>query len=355
MKKDISGHKSGCLTAIKESTYFSLDTKGKKLLYWDCFCEACGKTVPILKGRIASNLVKSCGCKRQTIKDKNQKHSMSKTVEYQTWSSMMKRCYRNNNKSFRNYGGRGIKVCKRWHDFINFYTDMGKRPDGHSLERIDNNGNYEPSNCCWTTRIKQARNKRTIKTITLNGETKSIPEWAEKLGLSAERINQRITRDNWDPIKALTTPIDNNYRIRFGYELNGETKTLSEWGEQYGISAGTVYRRIVDGKLSLLEALTTPTDRKRGKLITYNNETLNQKEWANKIGIDDDTLRLKLLSGMTIEQILAKPKFSNQRFITYGDKTLNLTEWSKVTGIKSDTIAYRLKNNWSIGRALGYE
>lgn len=104
---------------------------------------------------------------------------------------MMQRCYNPNRDSFSEYGGRGIKVCARWHTFENFVADMGPRPAGMTLERINNDGDYEPSNCKWATRLEQAMNRRSNTFLELNGERLTASEWSARLGISKATICKR--------------------------------------------------------------------------------------------------------------------------------------------------------------------
>ena len=113
---------------------------------------------------------------------------------YCAWLNMHRRCKRTDLKDYPNYGGRGIRVCPEWEDFTAFYHDMGSPPIGGSLDRIDNNGNYEPGNCQWTTKRAQARNRRSNRILEHNGKSMSVTEWAEHLGLPRQRIKNRLHR-----------------------------------------------------------------------------------------------------------------------------------------------------------------
>lgn len=138
----------------------------------------------------------------------NYKHGMSFTPEYRAWRSMKERCLNTRHKAYSRYGGRGIAVCDRWLEFEHFYTDMGDRTSPeHSLDRIDNDGGYEPGNCKWSTRIEQQFNRRSTKPITFMGETKVAREWGEAIGLHEDTIHQRI-RHGWPLERALTEPGD---------------------------------------------------------------------------------------------------------------------------------------------------
>jgi len=131
-------------------------------------------------------------------------HGKSKTPEYKAWRSMLDRCTSKNNKMYRHYGGRGIKVHKRWWLFENFYADMGDRPTPlHMLDRVDNDKGYEPANCAWRLNKEQQRNKRNNKILVLDGEGKTLAEWVEITGIAGTTIHNRLRR-GWSTERALT-------------------------------------------------------------------------------------------------------------------------------------------------------
>jgi hypothetical protein len=128
------------------------------------------------------------------MKKKHIIHGCSRTKEYISWQGMHARCKNSNNPGFKNYGGRGIKVCERWENsFLNFLQDMGPKPSkDHSLDRIDNNGNYEPSNCRWATQYEQGNNRRNNIFIEHNGKSRSVAEWSRILNLSPLFIKREV-------------------------------------------------------------------------------------------------------------------------------------------------------------------
>jgi hypothetical protein len=133
----------------------------------------------------------------------NRTHGMSRTPEYQAWGAMFTRCYNTSVPKYKHYGGRGIVVCDRWRSFEVFLADMGSRPSPkHSLDRIDVNGNYEPTNCRWATMVMQVNNKRTNHFITLGDVTLTIAQWARKLRLSQSTIFRRL-KYTTDPVQVL--------------------------------------------------------------------------------------------------------------------------------------------------------
>ena len=165
-----------------------------------CRCD-CGTVKQVRAYSLRAGTTRSCGC-LYTRHGYGGKH---KSGTYSSWANMISRCT-NKNHSWANYGGRGITVCKRWLKFENFLSDMGECPLGHSIDRRDNSLGYKPGNCRWTTPKQQARNKRTNKLLTFNGETLCLIEWAEKLGMSEDVIGSRIL-SGWTIERALTTPL----------------------------------------------------------------------------------------------------------------------------------------------------
>lgn len=173
---------------------------------WECKC-GCGVTFKALASNLTSGNTKSCGCHKRAVNSvKNLTHGLSNSSINWIWQNMMRRCYDPKNEAYIHYGGRGILVCERWHTFENFLADMGRRPDGLTLDRIDVNGNYEPDNCRWATPKEQARNQRRNRHITIAGETRVLSEWAEISGISATLLWARKFRLGWKDDELLRPP-----------------------------------------------------------------------------------------------------------------------------------------------------
>lgn len=123
------------------------------------------------------------------------KHGMYYSREYRIWGDMISRCNNSNVRCYKNYGGRGIIVCERWREFINFIADMGPRPGpDYSLDRMDNDGPYEPGNCKWSTREEQQSNKRRARLLTVDGVTMTMTQWARHVGVAQQTIFSRLAR-----------------------------------------------------------------------------------------------------------------------------------------------------------------
>lgn len=138
---------------------------------------------------------------------KNRVHGKSRTPIHNLWWSMMARCHDENSHAYHLYGGRGINVCPRWRCFENFYADMGERPEGKTLDRIDNDGPYSPDNCRWATNEEQQRNRRGLHHITAFGRTMILTDWATASGVPMATLWARLVKLGWAPEKALTTPV----------------------------------------------------------------------------------------------------------------------------------------------------
>lgn len=197
---DISGQTFGRLTAIAP-----VDRTKCKHILWLCICE-CGAESVVRATYLRRGLTRSCGClHREELAERLTLHGMSGSLEYRTWQDMRERCENPNDGKHKHYGGRGITVCDRWQTFEYFYADMGDKPAGLTIDRINNDGDYTPENCKWSTRKQQQRNKRNNRLLTMNEQTLCIAEWAEKTGLGYYAIYHRLER-GWPIEKALTQP-----------------------------------------------------------------------------------------------------------------------------------------------------
>ena len=162
----------------------------------------------VQSGNLLNGHTRSCGCLQSNITSaRNYAHGMAGTKTYHVWHSMIQRCINKNDVAWSRYGGRGIKVCKRWRKFKGFFEDMGEAPEGLEIDRINNNGNYELSNCRWVTRIQNHRNKSNNRIITFNGKTKCVTGWADELGIKPSTIYARINDYGWSVERTLTQPV----------------------------------------------------------------------------------------------------------------------------------------------------
>lgn len=183
-----------------------------RIPYWNCMCE-CGTLRAIGVFSLQNGTSTSCGClARELLALRKLTHGMSgrtfrsQTPEYTAWISMQQRCYNKNIGAYADYGGRGVTVCDKWRDsFSAFLGDIGVRPSSrHSVDRIDTNGNYEPSNVRWSSPEEQQRNKRSNRMLTFQGETLCVAAWAERLGIGRTTISQRLRR-GWPVDLVLST------------------------------------------------------------------------------------------------------------------------------------------------------
>lgn len=139
------------------------------------------------------------------------------SAEYRIWLGITQRCTNPNLLAYRNYGGRGISVCERWRVFENFLSDMGPRPAGASIDRIDNDGNYEPANCRWSSAEEQAQNKRTTKKFSWRGEHHTVATFSSVIGLTRKATAARLSRAGWDAERVYQVailPKKEQYRLR---------------------------------------------------------------------------------------------------------------------------------------------
>lgn len=166
---------------------------------WKCLCD-CGTEIYAAGGNLDSGNTQSCGCLHR---DNHRTHGKTKSRVYVIWKAMRRRCQNPKALEFKNYGGRGISVCERWQTFENFYEDMGDPPDGFSIERNDNDGNYEPSNCRWASYKEQLNNTRSNRFLEAFGKRQTLTQWSEELNIPVTTIRNRLDRAGLSVERAL--------------------------------------------------------------------------------------------------------------------------------------------------------
>jgi hypothetical protein len=201
----ITGLKFGNLTVLK---YTHINNDGKAC--FDCLCD-CGVIKNISGKNLKSGNTKSCGCiKTERIRSLNLKHggcSGGKTPEYFIWRSIIERCTNPNNKDYKYYGGRGINICPEWrYDFKRFILEMGRRPSGLTIDRIDNNKWYSKENCRWVSQKTQNNNSRNNTILTFNNKSHTISEWGGILNINPGTISMRLFR-KWSVMDSLTKSV----------------------------------------------------------------------------------------------------------------------------------------------------
>lgn len=197
---DLVGYKFSRMTVIE----YSLSHR------WVCRCE-CGKIKEVNAGALNTGRVKSCGCLNlERVRKHGHSAGGKRSKTYKVWDGMKARCYNPRAAFYDLYGGRGIKACDRWlHSFENFLADMGERPVGKTLDRINSDGDYEPSNCRWATPFEQQNNRSNNKWIEYGGRRMTYAQWGREIGLPKNCISDRV-RLGWSVEKIITTPYQIN-------------------------------------------------------------------------------------------------------------------------------------------------
>lgn len=191
---ELSGQKFGNWLVLEKG---DLGPRGE--IYWSCRCD-CGVIRDCRASLLRSGQTTNCGCQRGT-------HRMTKTKTYKSWDSMRQRCNNPNSPDYSRYGGKGIKVCERWQaSFENFLSDVGERPEGKSLDRIDNSRGYEPSNCRWATASEQQLNKASNWNFLYHGKTRSIVQLSNASGVPIKVLRWRLEHF-WEINRAVETPL----------------------------------------------------------------------------------------------------------------------------------------------------
>lgn len=237
--------------------------------HWLCSCE-CGNIKSILGENLTSGKSGSCGCGQFSG---SFKHGYSKHPLHSMYRGMIRRCHSSNAENYPLYGGRGIKVCERWRtSFEDFVSDMGERPVGHSIEREDNDGDYEPGNCRWATSLEQARNKRNTVTLTVGDVTKTLTQWSEETGVPIPTLRRRLTEGR-EPVDVIsTTSVRRVTEVCLFHLKNKQVllfTTLKNASDQLGLTYSTMFNRIKDKSLKPYRGyLVMANDKESAKYIT---------------------------------------------------------------------------------------
>ncbi len=232
----MAGKKFGALTAL-----WPAGTCKSGDIVWAFVC-SCGNEFSANGYSVRVGKVISCQeCSKKRSREASVKHGMSNSSEFGIWTDIQTRCYNNHSTAYKYYGARGISMCDRWRrSFQNFLTDMGARPSSdHSVDRIDTNGNYEPSNCRWATRKEQANNKRNNVLISINGETKTMTTWCAQFNVSVAAVSLRYKKG----IRGSALFEVMARKISF----DGVTDTISGWSKKTGIKPTTLGMRLAKG------------------------------------------------------------------------------------------------------------
>lgn len=194
---DLTGRRFGRLVAVHFAGFKQYATERKRM--WYCRCD-CGAEFTTAGMYLMGGSTNSCGC---IVGKHKRTHGATDTPEYAAWAAMKQRCENPRVKAFKDYGARGIGVCARWQAFENFLADMGTRPSpAHSIDRERNDGNYEPGNCRWATKVVQSNNRRSSLRLTFNGETRTAAEWERHFGLKTGSVSTRLGK-GWTLEEAL--------------------------------------------------------------------------------------------------------------------------------------------------------
>jgi hypothetical protein len=215
--------------------------------------------------------------------------SVHNTPTYNSWLAMKSRCFNESNNVYHLYGGRGITVCDKWLNFEGFFEDMGYRPEGTTIERINSDRNYEPGNCRWATAQEQANNISTNHRIEYNGQTKTLAEWSRDGSVVNQfALSKRLSR-GWTPEQALTLPVGEEVNSRASekslatrfqpkmIEHNGKRQSIKDWSKELGfVTSSALSKRIAAG-MPLEKALTPPDARKQTVIGKVLNKSTNKE------------------------------------------------------------------------------
>ena len=217
-----------------------VDNVGKQPA-WLCRCD-CGNERRVLGMHLRAANVTDCGCGLSArLRAAQMTHGMTNSPEWRAWTSMVQRCTVPTHKSWKHYGGRNLTVCPEWASFEQFYADMGSRPEGTSLDRIDNEQGYTPDNCRWATSKEQQNNRRSNVHVTIDGVTRTLKQWAEHFGISYAVVKERRAGGKDGVDLFLSSPRRSYKRL---ISFDGKQLTVTAWAKLLNTPYITVWQRI---------------------------------------------------------------------------------------------------------------
>ena len=227
----------------------------------NCHWNACDKT-SIARGLCTKHYQRLKKTLGKHWKPVIESHGLAYSREYSTWTSMRERCGNKNCHAYRLYGGRGIKVCERWNKFSNFFADMGPRPEGHSLDRINGNGNYEPSNCRWADDFVQSQNRDLVKKIEYEGKVYTTSDIARMFGVGHSTIRKRLLM-GWTIDQIFNRKIDSSKNSRSTWGTLPKEKTCPECGKIFQAPMGQRNKKTCSRECFIvrMRRVMTPVDK----------------------------------------------------------------------------------------------
>jgi len=232
---DLAGKVIGLLTVSHR-----VENRGKQPT-WRCVC-SCGGIKDIMGMHLRSGKIIDCGCGApERLRKSRVRHGMTYTPTWNSWAGMVYRCTTSSAPEWKHYGGRGITVCESWRTFENFFADMGERPEGTSIDRVDNNRGYEPGNCRWATITEQQNNRRSNVRLTINGQTRTMKQWANHYKVPYPVVKDR--RSKGVDGEALFAPLERR-KYKTLYTHDGKSLTITDWAKELNAPYITVWQRV---------------------------------------------------------------------------------------------------------------
>lgn len=354
--KDLTGQRFGRLTVISRAENY-VSPQGIKLARWNCLCD-CGNQKIAVGAELRKGNIRSCGCfQKEVAKNRLTKHGLTSTRLYGVWQDMRQGCLNPNSKAYKYYGGRGITVCDEWKDDFKAFYDWAMEngykeeimPSGYNywtIERINNDGNFEPDNCCWANRVAQGNNRQNNHLIEQENEVLTLAQTAKQKGVSRITLGARMSRYGWSTNDSLNTPIGSHKRHNLEYQ--GETLSVSQCSEKFNINANTIYERIRNG-LSLQEAVQTPLS--KPQKYEYKGKEYGYTEIQKVFGINATTFVNRVKRGMAIEEAIETELLIPQKY-SYNGVEYTAPEIYKKFGIRADTFRFRLKKGMTVAEAI---